>query len=292
MHAALIFPSPYFAEAALMFLSKGPSLIHMERLLFPAVLREPALHMRFLPTDRCYTYCRSEIPKSPRRERLVIQGCSSLLTTRGLRQGAASQAQVEALTPAGTLMLLLMTANTLMLYSTPASRPEMLQLLLFPGIRISSCTPDRETERQVDMHERHVEWTETQTTTVNEGSARTSRAAGRVGHQDVRQHHRPLPLHVHDEEGNVNEEAETRATAKNYKEGEKGEGHRGGEDKTEKYKQSWRKRRRRTEDTETSRGTALRPTAKCRSSPPPHPEDVNNAKAPPLPSGLMDMIGE
>ena len=34
----------------------------MEPPLFPAVLGEPVLHMRFLPTDRCYTYCCSKIP--------------------------------------------------------------------------------------------------------------------------------------------------------------------------------------------------------------------------------------
>lgn len=50
--------------------------------------------------------------------------------------------------PAGTLMLLLMTAKTLMLYSTPASRPEMVQAVLLPGILISNGTPDTETGRR------------------------------------------------------------------------------------------------------------------------------------------------
>lgn len=53
--------------------------------------------------------------------------------------------QVETVRLAGTLMLLLMTANTLMLYSMPASRPEIVQVVALPGILISSCTPDRET---------------------------------------------------------------------------------------------------------------------------------------------------
>lgn len=52
---------------------------------------------------------------------------------------------VETAMPAGTLMLLLMTAKTLMLYSTPASRPEMVQAVVLPGILISNGTPDTET---------------------------------------------------------------------------------------------------------------------------------------------------
>lgn len=56
--------------------------------------------------------------------------------------------QVETVMPAGTLMLLLMTANTLMLYSTPASRLEMVQAVVLPGILISNGTPDRETNRR------------------------------------------------------------------------------------------------------------------------------------------------
>lgn len=55
---------------------------------------------------------------------------------------------VETAMPAGTLMLLLMTANTLMLYSTPASRPEMVQAVVLPGILISNGTPDRQTGRR------------------------------------------------------------------------------------------------------------------------------------------------
>lgn len=55
---------------------------------------------------------------------------------------------VETAMPAGTLMLLLMTAKTLMLYSTPASRPEMVQAVLLPGILISNGTPDTETGRR------------------------------------------------------------------------------------------------------------------------------------------------
>lgn len=55
---------------------------------------------------------------------------------------------VDTVMLAGTLMLLLMTANTLMLYSTPASRSEMVQAVVLPGILISNGTPDRERERQ------------------------------------------------------------------------------------------------------------------------------------------------
>lgn len=53
-----------FCRGSTLYISKGLSLIHMEALLFPAVLRESVLHMDFLPTDRCYTYCCSKIPKS------------------------------------------------------------------------------------------------------------------------------------------------------------------------------------------------------------------------------------
>lgn len=52
---------------------------------------------------------------------------------------------VDTVMLAGTLMLLLMTANTLMLNSTPASRPEMVQAVVLPGILISNGTPYKET---------------------------------------------------------------------------------------------------------------------------------------------------
>lgn len=54
--------------------------------------------------------------------------------------------QVETVMLAGTLILLLMTANTLMLYSMPASKPEIVQVVVLPGILISNWTPDGETE--------------------------------------------------------------------------------------------------------------------------------------------------
>lgn len=53
--------------------------------------------------------------------------------------------QVETVMLAGTLILLLMTANTLMLYSMPASRPGMEQEVVFPRSLISSCTPENHT---------------------------------------------------------------------------------------------------------------------------------------------------
>lgn len=50
-------------------------------------------------------------------------------------------------------MLLLMTAKTLMLYSTPASRPEMVQAVVLPGILISNGTPDtRDGEEKKTVH--------------------------------------------------------------------------------------------------------------------------------------------
>lgn len=76
---------------------------------------------------------------------LYIPGRTFLWNKRGLHL------HVETAMPAGTLMLLLMTAKTLTLYSTPASRPEMVQEVVLPGILISNGTPDTETgmrERQ------------------------------------------------------------------------------------------------------------------------------------------------
>lgn len=61
-----------------------------------------------------------------------------------LNQPRGLYLQVETVMLAGTLILLLMTANTLMLYSMPASRPEIVQLVVLPGILISNWTPDRE----------------------------------------------------------------------------------------------------------------------------------------------------
>ena len=53
-----------FCRGSTLYISKGLPLIHMEPLLFPAVLAESVLHMHFLPTDRCSTYCCSKNPKS------------------------------------------------------------------------------------------------------------------------------------------------------------------------------------------------------------------------------------
>lgn len=52
--------------------------------------------------------------------------------------------QVQTVILAGTLIVLLMTANTLMLYSMPAWSSKIVQVVVLPGILISSCTPDRE----------------------------------------------------------------------------------------------------------------------------------------------------
>lgn len=68
--------------------------------------------------------------------------------TFSLEQQREAHLHVETVMLAGTLMLLLMTANTLMLYSTPASRPEMVQAVVLPGILISNGTPDRETGKK------------------------------------------------------------------------------------------------------------------------------------------------
>lgn len=54
--------------------------------------------------------------------------------------------QVETVILAGTLILLLMTANTLILYSMPASSPDIVQVVVFPGILISNWMPDKEIE--------------------------------------------------------------------------------------------------------------------------------------------------
>lgn len=65
-----------------------------------------------------------------------------------LEQQREAHLHVETVMLAGTLMLLLMTANTLILYSTPASRPEMVQAVVLPGILISNGTPDGETGKK------------------------------------------------------------------------------------------------------------------------------------------------
>lgn len=65
-----------------------------------------------------------------------------------LEQQREVRLHVETVMLAGTLMLLLITANTLMLYSTPASRPEMVEAVVLPGILISNGTPDRKTGRR------------------------------------------------------------------------------------------------------------------------------------------------
>lgn len=59
-----------------------------------------------------------------------------------------SHLQVEIVMLAGMLILLLMTANTLMLYSTPASRPGIVQDVILPGILISNCTPNSDTSKK------------------------------------------------------------------------------------------------------------------------------------------------
>lgn len=57
--------------------------------------------------------------------------------------------QVQTVILAGTLIVLLMTANTLMLYSMPAWSSKIVQVVVLPGILISSCTPDRETGEEI-----------------------------------------------------------------------------------------------------------------------------------------------
>lgn len=59
---------------------------------------------------------------------------------------------VETVMLAGTLILLLMTANKLMLYSMPASRPEIMQVVVLPGILISNWTPDRSMSIRAHRH--------------------------------------------------------------------------------------------------------------------------------------------
>lgn len=59
---------------------------------------------------------------------------------------------VQTVMLSGTLMLLLMTANTFMLYSRPASRSEMVHVVVFPGILNSSCTPDTEIREKSKNH--------------------------------------------------------------------------------------------------------------------------------------------
>lgn len=72
-----------------------------------------------------------------------LQCLKHLITPAGLNL------QVKTAMLAGTLILLLMTANTLMLYSKPGSSPEIVQAVVLPGILISICTPDRETGKKI-----------------------------------------------------------------------------------------------------------------------------------------------
>lgn len=60
-----------------------------------------------------------------------------------LKKQTRQNLQVQTVMLAGMLMVLLMTANTLMLYSMPASSPVIVQVVVLPGILISSCTPDK-----------------------------------------------------------------------------------------------------------------------------------------------------
>lgn len=63
-----------------------------------------------------------------------------------------SHLQVEIVMLAGMLILLLMTANTLMLYSTPASRRGMVQELILPGILISIWTPNNDKSKKKNAY--------------------------------------------------------------------------------------------------------------------------------------------
>lgn len=97
--------------------------------------------------------------------RLSVSMCKSLFaicvsyinTSRYYQKHVfVSHLQVEIVMLAGMLMLLLMTANTLMLYSTPASRPGMEQAVILPGIRISNWTPTSDTNIKKKTHRKNV----------------------------------------------------------------------------------------------------------------------------------------
>lgn len=74
----------------------------------------------------------------------VIGKCVCDIASKALFKTDVSHLHVEIVMLAGMLILLLMTANTLMLYSTPASRLGMVQEVMLPGILISNWTPNRD----------------------------------------------------------------------------------------------------------------------------------------------------
>lgn len=128
--------------------------------------------------------------------------------------------QVQTVILAGTLIVLLMTANTLMLYSMPAWSSKIVQVVMLPGILISSCTPDREAGEEiytdtwmhcfffffykeigdVDAFKRfrsNGKLTHGCPALKGQrGSVLTSGGARCVGHQEICQHNWPLPLQL------------------------------------------------------------------------------------------------